>query len=140
MNSVLGRFSAGIDSTAQGVNWALPQYSQYLRLAAIPKPDRTWVVIDEHPDSINDGYFLNNPAGSNWQDLPAAYHNGGCGFSFGDGHCEVRKWLSAASRYGVQYSYPSTKVFDPNGRVDFSWYLQRTGYLDARTGKPAFGY
>jgi prepilin-type processing-associated H-X9-DG protein len=140
MNSVLGRFSHTTDSTSQGLNWALPQYIQYLKQTRIPKPARTWVVLDEHPDSINDGYFLNSPSGTSWQDIPASYHNGGCGFSFADGHCEIRKWLSAASRYPTQFIYPPTKVFDAPGRLDFAWYLQRTGYVDARTGKPAFGY
>jgi len=25
--------------------------------------------LDEHPDSINDGFFINNPGASNWQDI-----------------------------------------------------------------------
>ena len=39
--------------------------------------------------SINDGYFVNNPAQNTWQDIPASYHNGACGFSFADGHAEL---------------------------------------------------
>jgi prepilin-type processing-associated H-X9-DG protein len=33
----------------------------------------------------------------NWQlgDLPGFYHNRGCGFSFADGHSEMKRWLSA---------------------------------------------
>ena len=56
-------------------------------------------MIDEHPDSINDGYFINNPSGTAWQDIPASYHNGACGFSFADGHSEIKKWKSATSKY-----------------------------------------
>ena len=26
-------------------------------------------------------------------DFPASFHNGACGFAFGDGHAEIKKWL-----------------------------------------------
>ena len=42
----------------------------------IPGPARTWVYMDEHPDSINDaGAFAPNSA-SNIPDAPSTYHNG----------------------------------------------------------------
>jgi len=28
-----------------------------------------------------------------WEHLPASYHNGACGFTFADGHSEIKKWL-----------------------------------------------
>ena len=67
-----------------------------------PGPSRTAVFLDEREDSINDGYFVidmggypNQPA--QWQivDFPAGYHNRAGGFSFADGHSEVKKWLDA---------------------------------------------
>jgi prepilin-type processing-associated H-X9-DG protein len=140
MNSVLGRFSTGTDSTAQGINWAMPQYSQYLKSTQISKPTKTWVFIEEHPDSINDGYYLNTTTASSWQDIPGSLHNGGCTFSFADGHAELRKWLSSASQYPVKFIYPAQRPFDAQGRLDFAWYLERTGYILAKTGDPQFGY
>ena len=141
MNSVFGRFSRGTgDPTAQDLNWAFPQYVQYLKQARVPKPAKTWLFMDEHPDSINDGYFLNNPQTSNWQDIPASYHNSACGVSFADAHAEFRKWLSATSMYPVQFFYPSPHIFDAAGRLDFGWYLEHTGYVNAKTGVPAFNY
>ena len=141
MNSIFGRFSIGSDDTARGMNWGFPQYRQYLKLTQVPRPAKTWVMIDEHPDSINDGYFINNPTASAWQDIPASYHNGACGFSFADGHSEIKKWQSAASRYEkVQYGYPATKAFDAAGRRDFAWYLERTGLINFANSQPQFGY
>jgi len=140
MNSVFGRFSIGNDPTAQGLNWGFQQYKQYLKLTQVPRPARTWLVLDEQPDSINDGYFINNPAVNHWQDRPASYHNGACGFSFVDGHSEIRKWKSQTSVFPVMYFYAGDKPFDAMGQIDFKWYLARTGYVDARTGQPAFGY
>jgi prepilin-type processing-associated H-X9-DG protein len=140
MNSVFGRFSSGADSTSSGLNWAFPQYAQYLKLATVPKPARTWLLIEEHPDSINDGYFVNTPTASAWQDIPASFHDGGCSTSFADGHAEMKRWQSSASWYRVQFYYPSTRAFDSLGRIDFAWYLSRTGYPDAKTGAPQFNY
>ena len=141
MNSIFGRFSIGNDPTAQGRNWGFQEYVQYLKQAQVTKPAKTWLFLDEHPDSINDGYFINNPNASAWQDIPASYHNGACGFSFADGHSEIRKWRSATSRYArVQYSYPATMSFDAAGRADFAWYLERTGYTLFGSGRAMFGY
>ena len=59
-----------------------------------PGPSETWVYLDEHPDSINDAGFF-NPDRTRWIDLPASYHNGAGGFSFADGHSEIKKWKSS---------------------------------------------
>lgn len=140
MNSIFGRFSIGNDPTAQGLNWGFQQYRQYLKITQVPRPSKTWLVIDEQADSINDGYFINNPGATSWQDRPASYHNGACGFSFADGHSEIRKWKSETSKYPVMYFYAGDKLFDAAGQMDFNWYLERTGYIDARSGAPAYGY
>jgi prepilin-type N-terminal cleavage/methylation domain-containing protein/prepilin-type processing-associated H-X9-DG protein len=144
MNSIFGRFSTSsdgsIDPTVRGVNWGFQEYRQYLKTTQVPKPAGTWLTLDEHPDSINDGYFINNPAVAHWQDIPASYHNGACGFSFADGHSEIKKWKSPTSMYNVQFNYPNPKTFDTAGQNDFAWYLQRTGYILANGGAPQFGY
>jgi len=142
MNSIFGRFRSITDGdpTASGLNWGFSEYRQYLKQTTVPRPSKTWLVLDEHPDSVNDGYFINNPSATAWQDIPASFHNGACGFSFADGHSEIKKWRSASSRYKVQYSYPATKAFDAAGRMDFSWYLERTGYVRASNGQPMYGY
>lgn len=140
MNSIFGRFSIGDDPTKRGQNWGFPEYTQYLKQTQVPRPAKTWLVIDEHPDSINDGYFINNPTAAYWQDIPASYHGGACGFSFADGHSEIKKWTSRTSQYNrVAYvGDPPRMNFDAAGRADFRWYLERTGYV--RGGIPQFGY
>ena len=141
MNSVFGRYSTGDDPTAWGVHWGFSQYAQYLKITEVPKPFKTWLLLDEHPDSINDGYFLNDPNATSWQDIPASYHDGGCTFSFADGHAEVRKWRSVPTiHYPVRFSYPPTRTFDALGKADFNWYRERTGYVLRNTGFLQFGY
>jgi len=142
MNSVFGRFnsSAAGDPTASGRNWAFQEYRQYLKQAQVPRPFKTWLFIEEHPDSINDGYFISNPMASNWQDIPAAFHHGGTSLAFGDLHCETKKWLSPTSRLSqVKYQY-YTVNFDALGRQDYAWHLERTGWVNFSTGLPQFGY
>jgi hypothetical protein len=142
MNSVFGRFnsSANGDPTVAGRNWAFQEYRQYLKQAQVPRPFKNWLFIEEHPDSINDGYFVNNPMGSSWQDIPAAFHHGGTSLAFADLHCEMKKWLSPTSRLTqVRYQY-YTVMFDALGRQDYAWYLERTGWVLASTGRPQFGY
>ena len=60
-------------------------------------PTDLLVLLDEHPDSINDGYYiatLNGYGGLyGWCDVPATFHNGACGFAFLDGHSQVKRWI-----------------------------------------------
>jgi prepilin-type N-terminal cleavage/methylation domain-containing protein/prepilin-type processing-associated H-X9-DG protein len=143
MNSIFGRFSTskdpGTDPTLRGVNWGFQQFMQYLKQTSVRRPAKTWLVLDEHPDTINDGYFINNPDVNYWQDIVASYHNRACGFSFADGHSEIKKWFEDSSVYPVKYiSPPPIKPF-PAARRDFKWYLERTGYVYT-SGQPAYGY
>ena len=109
------------------------QYSQYLTLKSIRSPATSFVTLDEHPDSINDGYFDDNsdpnPAVfTKWADLPASYHAGAGGFSFADGHAEVHMWKSKVCTIrpvmyspGVYQNQPFS--MDPaNAYKDSAWF------------------
>jgi len=97
---------------------------------------KCWVLIDENPNSINDGYFGVDPgypgasppysslsANANvWVDLPASYHNKACGILFADTHAEIRKWkdpavLAQAVNNFQNATYPYT---------DLRWLQQRS--------------
>jgi prepilin-type N-terminal cleavage/methylation domain-containing protein/prepilin-type processing-associated H-X9-DG protein len=61
-----------------------------------PSPEGALVFVDEHQDSINDGYFMightNHPGGHvpwAWYDAPALRHGGACTVSYADGRAEV---------------------------------------------------
>ena len=123
MNGLFGR-SDNSSSSTTGRAWFDPSYRQFLKLSQIPQPAMTYVTLDEHADSINEGFFITAANATQWGDLPASYHDGACGFSFADGHSEMHKWLSATSRYPVKFFF-STRTFDPQGRKDFQWYKDR---------------
>ena len=58
----------------------------------IPGPARTWVYMDEHPDSMNDDGLWPPNTPTNMPDAPATYHNGAAGVALADGHCEIHRW------------------------------------------------
>ena len=144
MNAIWGIFSDGEsgDDTRQGIHWGTTdEYVQFLKTTSCPKPANTWIFVDEHPDSINDGFFDDDPLESGWEDTPSCLHGGGCGFSFADGHAELRMWLSRTSKYPVVYSDGVDTVdFDAAGRRDFAWWLQRSGFISFTTGQLLYGY
>jgi prepilin-type N-terminal cleavage/methylation domain-containing protein/prepilin-type processing-associated H-X9-DG protein len=104
-----------------------PTYRQFLTSGSILHPSKTFVTIDEHPDSINDGFIQINPnannPGSSWPDLPASYHGGACGIAFADGHSIIHLWQSHASTIlPVTYqSHPSWPAFDAAGVQDATY-------------------
>jgi prepilin-type N-terminal cleavage/methylation domain-containing protein/prepilin-type processing-associated H-X9-DG protein len=129
MNALIGVSSTSpSDPSTRGLSWWNQSYVQYLKTADFREPAKTWVTLDEHPDGINDGFFIIDINATQWGDLPASYHNGACGFSFADGHAEVKKWRSVTSKYPVRFNF-ATRPFDAAGRQDFQWYKERTGYL-----------
>jgi prepilin-type N-terminal cleavage/methylation domain-containing protein/prepilin-type processing-associated H-X9-DG protein len=74
----------------------------YQKEADMPNPAMTWVLMDEHPDSINDAALavkctgnreIDPPSASTIVDWPAAYHNGAAGIAYADGHSEIHKWV-----------------------------------------------
>ena len=97
----------------------------YDKLTAIALPPKTWVVMDEHPDSINDGWLTDSwPGGGGWGDLAASYHCGACGLGFADGHGEIHKWKDKATLEPVtKQTKPRVGGSAPN---DTKWFLQRS--------------
>jgi prepilin-type processing-associated H-X9-DG protein len=61
-------------------------------LSHIRQPDETFVFIEEHPDSINDGAMIIDMQNVRVIDLPAAYHEAGANLSFADGSTRYRRW------------------------------------------------
>ena len=128
MNAMVG--DAG-EVSQTGVNQNNPDYVQFFQISTIPKPARIFVFLDEHPDSINDGYFLNKwyypPKDSSWIDLPASYHNGGTSLAFADGHSEIHRWVYDQTKPPPQ---PDSVVLPmpvtDEQYDDFNWLLSRT--------------
>ena len=63
MNAFMGPFNRNKNDTwAKGQNTFFTSYIQYLKLGDMRSPAMLYVMLDEHPDGINDGYFLSDPS------------------------------------------------------------------------------
>lgn len=123
MNAMTG--DAG-ESMLGGVNVNNPNYRQFLKLSAIRNPVQIFVFLDEHPDSIDDGYFLNKPDELEWIDLPASYHDGAATFSFADGHSEIHKWIYPHTKPPAKPdAAPLPFPVPVQERADFDWISER---------------
>jgi len=115
-----------LDGTLGGVS---TQWRTYYKMSQIVLPTKTFVFVDEHPDSINDSALAtastgnqegDAPGASKIIDFPANYHNKACGFSFSDGHSEIHKWKG--SKLGMApISFTDNSNFPLNVPAGDSW-------------------
>jgi prepilin-type N-terminal cleavage/methylation domain-containing protein/prepilin-type processing-associated H-X9-DG protein len=124
MNAMVGNAGQFLQA---GANVNNPDYRQFLKLGQIPQPARIFVLTEEHPDSINDGYFLNKPDSMQWLDLPASYHNGAANLAFADGHLESHRWRFASTKPPAQPDAAHLPFPVPAAeRADYDWLMERT--------------
>jgi len=109
-----------------------PPYIVYTKEARMinPGPANLWVMIDEHPDSINDGGFgvamPSAPSATRWVDVPANYHNNACGFSFADGHSETHRWRVSSTKQPARPDATQLPLPLPKSQWgDFDWVAER---------------
>jgi prepilin-type N-terminal cleavage/methylation domain-containing protein/prepilin-type processing-associated H-X9-DG protein len=144
MNACFGAYSdpAQPGAPESGGRNRYVAFRQMLKDTQVTRPSDIFVMMDEHPDSINDGYYLNNPGNYNpasdnvnqvpqgWGDLPASYHNGAGGFSFADGHSEIKRWIGKTGKVGVKArqgeGFTAPNLNTPQDRQDIRWVLFRT--------------
>jgi prepilin-type N-terminal cleavage/methylation domain-containing protein/prepilin-type processing-associated H-X9-DG protein len=107
-------------------------YKVYSRLGHIINPTKTWVMIDEHPDSINDAACAVKMAelsatSAQIIDFPASYHNGAAGLSFADGHSEVHQWKGSKIKAPVKYNNSlALNVAAGDSTKDIIWWSENT--------------
>ncbi len=101
-----------------------PNWVQFLRASDFPSPANFWVFIEEHPDTINDGYFMNVWDQIQWGNLPASYHNSSANMTWADGHLERHRWIANTVRPPVQGG--AGGGFVPSPATDYLWLRQRT--------------
>jgi prepilin-type N-terminal cleavage/methylation domain-containing protein/prepilin-type processing-associated H-X9-DG protein len=118
------------------LDWNQKSWRTYDKLSAItiPKPDHVWVMMDEHPDSINDAQLgwecgLTGSA-ARIVDCPASYHDGACGIVFADGHAEIHAWRGTKIRPPITYTGTLAPDVPADDSVaDVTWLQERTSAL-----------
>ena len=68
--------NAQVGNPGENTNRFNPLYVQFFKQTGIPNPAGIFVFLDEHCDSINDGFFVNRLENYVWGNLPGSYHNG----------------------------------------------------------------
>jgi prepilin-type N-terminal cleavage/methylation domain-containing protein/prepilin-type processing-associated H-X9-DG protein len=111
-------------------------FSVYSRLSQISggsgPADKIFVFLDMREDLINWGNFMTEMQGysppqpdqySFTSDFPGSYHNRACGFSFADGHSEIKRWLDDRTMPPlVDGGNPLALLFSPSpNNPDVAW-------------------
>ncbi|MGA2868329.1 MAG: prepilin-type N-terminal cleavage/methylation domain-containing protein [Verrucomicrobiota bacterium] len=101
-----------------------------------PGPSTSWLLTDEHPDSIDDGTLYTdsgfNDSAMNgtgeFTELPAANHTRAAGVSFADGHSELHKWMGPKPVLPIIYvnGPPSRQQIQVVNDPDLAWFAQHT--------------
>jgi prepilin-type N-terminal cleavage/methylation domain-containing protein/prepilin-type processing-associated H-X9-DG protein len=137
MNGVLGGHTPNVEGTPPGggmffgADGASKGAGSATKLQDLnhPGPADVFVILDEHPDSINDAIFAFNPGfppgQETWRDLPASFHNRTGSFSFADGHSEIHKWADGRTVQPILYKSWGM-VIHPGGynvsvSADYEW-------------------
>lgn len=95
MNAQVGFYSG----VAGFVNWN-PGYRTFKKMSEFIQPlhpSQAFIFLEEHPGSINDGYFQVDMVNSVYPDMPGSNHGNTGGFSYADGHASLRKWVNSKS-------------------------------------------
>ena len=138
-NSMSQVFGTGewLDGSGSGSGQTL--WRTYDKLSSIVLPVKTFVFVDEHPDSVNDAAFAvqctgNQPQNGNAGiiiDFPANFHNKACGFAFSDGHAEIHKWRGPIIG-NARIDYTATMALNisfgnsPSDAMDTHWMAEMT--------------
>jgi prepilin-type N-terminal cleavage/methylation domain-containing protein/prepilin-type processing-associated H-X9-DG protein len=112
-----------------------PTYKVFLKQSdfAVIGSSMAFVFIDENPYSINDGWFVADPAQPTvWVDKPATYHANSGSLSFADGHTEIHRWHDANLINYVNLAAPPGPTVNADtsipGNADLPWLIQRATY------------
>lgn len=94
MNSWMG--SAEMETAEEDTPFRIFQKESDI---ATVNPSAIWVIIDEDPSTLDDGWFLVTMNNSEpFANLPATRHQDGYGLNFADGHAEIYHYRSAATQ------------------------------------------
>jgi len=129
MNIYLGAFG-GVDGGLKfASSWKI--FTKSSNLGAMPV-SKLFVFLDMREDSVDVGNFATkmdgyssdnapNPLLYSFYDLPGMYHNRASGFSFADGHSEIKKWLDSRTTPPLVKNGQINDNFISKGNVDIAW-------------------
>jgi len=118
--------NAQIGNSGEITNRFNPDYLQFFKQSEIQNAAGIFVFLDEHCDTLNDGFFVNRLDDYEWGNLPGSYHNGAVNLSFADGHMESHRWVVAQTvKPAIKNVVRGTKI-PATPATDFDWLKART--------------
>ena len=122
---------------ATTTSWVLNnnQYKAAAKMSDLsnPGPSGVYILVDEHENSINDSHFfpfdnLRTFSSNPWLDAPSGRHGNAAGFTFADGHAEVKKWgskIDGFRRRGGEVIPNDISWLPRSQRSDWEWFTNR---------------
>jgi len=110
----------------------------YLKLNQFtdPGPTGTFLFLDMREDSIDWGNFAtdmtgwsDHPEDAGFYDLPGSYHHRACGFSFVDGHAEIKRWMDDRTMPRLEPGGMIPDQFQSPNNPDSLWLQQHATRL-----------
>jgi len=120
--------NAQVGNPGEITNRFNPLYVQFFKQTEIQNPAGIFVFLDEHCDSLNDGFFVNRLEDYIWGNLPGSYHNGAVNLSFADGHVESHRWVVADTVQPARKGAVRGKTIQATPATDFDWLKARTSF------------
>jgi prepilin-type N-terminal cleavage/methylation domain-containing protein/prepilin-type processing-associated H-X9-DG protein len=144
MNLYVGGFAPTIPPAAPVApdgNWPFAAGSRiFLKTTDIQPVSSIFLFLDMREDTVNwsnfmgdlTGYSPSNPSAYEWADIPGIYHNRAAGFSFCDGHAEIKKWQDGRTcppmaPAGTQLNVP--QPWPQAGNQDIAWIQDKSTRL-----------
>jgi prepilin-type N-terminal cleavage/methylation domain-containing protein/prepilin-type processing-associated H-X9-DG protein len=120
--------NAQVGNPGENTNRFNPLYVQFFKQTGIPNPAGIFVFLDEHCDTLNDGFFVNRLDDYAWGNLPGSYHNGAVNLSFADGHVESHRWVVPETIQPARKNVVRAAKIPANPATDFDWLKARTSF------------
>ncbi len=122
MNSQMGNLYCF--GTTKSYNSSAYYYIKMSEILNCPGPSKAFVFCEENMCSMNDGYLQVDHGRANFPDVPGSYHVWGCGFSFADGHTELRKWQTSVLKIPVKFGYTASSIGTGFNNADWLWFTE----------------
>ena len=145
MNLWIGGFLGYDGGLSGGSPWGNPPgtyggnpWRIYLKMNDFidPGPTMTFLLLDMREDSIDWGNFAtdmrgwpDHPEQVGFYDLPGSYHHRAGGFSFVDGHAEIKRWLDDRTMPPLMANGEVPDQFSSPNNPDVIWLQQHATRL-----------
>jgi prepilin-type N-terminal cleavage/methylation domain-containing protein/prepilin-type processing-associated H-X9-DG protein len=135
MNFFLGGFAGDYGSIAHAKGYKLFFKTSHISGPGAPGAAKTFLFLDMREDVINWGNFMTDMTGyappnpglyAFDQDLPGMYHGDACGFSFCDGHSEIKRWTDPRTMPAITKGKAIVKRWPTPRNPDVAWLQERT--------------